>query len=370
MPQIKVLHIIKSLGRGGAEMLLPETLGLHSEKFEFHYIYFLPWKNQMVKEIEGKGGKVTCIPAKNNIELIFKYPALIDYCQKNNIQLIHAHLPWSGFLARLIFKKTGIPVVYTEHNIQERYHKVTKLLNKLSFNWQSAALGVSADASRSINENINPHIPVKTLLNGVNTDKFKRNPKKGTEMRKQYNIPAEAVVIGNIAVFREQKNLPAWLKAFKIIVDQNPDVYGILVGAGPEELKIKALSKDHGLESRLVFPGLQTDTVSYFSAMDIFMMSSSFEGLPVALLEAMSMECAIVSTAAGGVKEVVLDGESGMLCEVNDHQRLAEQCLKVINDQAFLKKLQKAARTRVMDSFSMRNMVNELESTYISVLEK
>lgn len=351
-------------------MLLPETLGLHSDKFEFHYIYFLPWKDQMVDEIKSKGGKVTCFSAKNNAELILKYSDVIKYCKEEGIQLIHAHLPWSGFLARIIFKRTGIPVVYTEHNIQERYHKATKTLNKLSFNWQSMALGVSEDASKSIKKNINPQIPVRTLLNGVNTGKFKRDLQKGIVIREKYNIPADAIVIGNIAVFREQKNLPVWLKAFKIIVEQNSNVYGVLVGAGPEEENIKSLAKEYGLESRLVFPGLQTDTVSFFSAMDIFMMSSSFEGLPVALLEAMSMECAIVSTAAGGVKEVVINGESGLLCEVDDHKSLADLCLKLIQDPVLLKGLQKAARARVTDSFSMRNMVNELESTYISVLEK
>ena len=69
MQKIKILHIIKSLGRGGAEMLLPETLKIHDKtKFEFHTIYFLPWKNQMVEAIENAGGKVTCFSASNNIK--------------------------------------------------------------------------------------------------------------------------------------------------------------------------------------------------------------------------------------------------------------------------------------------------------------
>ena len=99
MQRIKVLHIIKSLGRGGAEMLLPETLKRHNQlEFEFHYIYFLPWKNQMVEAIENAGGKVTRFSAKNNIQLFFQYPKIIKYCKDNNIQIIHAHLPWAGFV--------------------------------------------------------------------------------------------------------------------------------------------------------------------------------------------------------------------------------------------------------------------------------
>ncbi len=160
-------------------------------------------------------------------------------------------------------------------------------------------------------------------MNGVNTDKFTRDLFKGQGIRDQYSIPEEAVVIGNIAVFREQKSIPDWLHAFKIISDSADNVFGILVGAGPLEEHIKTLVKDLGLGNKVFLPGLQTETVSYFSAMDIFMMSSAFEGLPIALLEAMSMSCAIVSTKAGGVVEVIRENEDGILCEVGNIKELS-----------------------------------------------
>ncbi|WP_034920705.1 glycosyltransferase [Gillisia sp. CAL575] len=365
MQKIKVLHIIKSLGRGGAETLLPETLKLHnSEKFEFHYIYFLPWKDQMVDAIEVQGGKVTCLAASNNLKLLQQYPAVINYCKKHAIDLIHCHLPWSGFLGRIVYAKTKIPVIYTEHNIQERYHIITKLLNKSTFNSQSIALGVSKDVSRSIKQHIKPKIPIQTLLNGVNTDKFTRNPLKAQSIRDQYGIPEEAVVIGNIAVFREQKCIPDWLNAFKKISDKNNNTYGLLVGAGPLETEIKTLVKELKLEKNVILPGLQTDTVSYFSAMDIFMMSSAFEGLPIALLEAMSMQCAVISTRAGGVVEVVRDSKDGLLCDVGDTKNMADLAVGLLNDKDKRVAFQNAARARVVDSFSLTNMVSELEKVY------
>src|SRR6186713_1600766 len=110
--KIKVLHIIKSLGRGGAEMLLPETLKLHDkDRFEFHYIYFLPWKNQMVDSIKANGGEVICVAANNNLRLMLKVNEVARYVMENNIQLIHAHLPWAGILARSVGKRTGIPII-------------------------------------------------------------------------------------------------------------------------------------------------------------------------------------------------------------------------------------------------------------------
>jgi len=368
MAKIKILHIIKSLGRGGAEMLLPETLRLHNkEKFEFHTIYFLPWKDQMVPEIEQAGGKVLCMEAANNFKLLSKYKQVAAYCREHKIDLIHAHLPWSGFLARLVYKKTGIPVLYTEHNIQERYHPVTRKLNKLTFNWQSKVLGVSADVSRSINENIKPKIAVQTLLNGVNTKKFNRNLDAAKKIKIKLGVPEEALVIGNIAVFREQKDLVSWVKAFEIINQKFPDVYGLLVGAGPKEEEIKTLIREKGLENRIMLPGLQTDTVAYFSAMDIFMMSSQFEGLPIALLEAMSTGCAIVSTKAGGVIEAVRADADGLLTEVGDFKKLAENSCQLLESNDLRIKMQKSARNRVVSSFGLDNMVKELEKCYLEL---
>ena len=371
MQKIKILHIIKSLGRGGAEMLLPETLKIHDKKkFKFHTIYFLPWKNQMVDALESAGGKVTCFSASNNIKLIQQYSGVVEYCKVNEIDVIHCHLPWAGFLGRLVFSKTKIPVVYTEHNMQERYHIATKTINRFTFNSQSLALGVSEDVSNSIKQNIHPKIPVKTLLNGANTDSFRRDPDLGTKIKRELGIPEDALVIGNVAVFRFQKRLIEWLQVFKEIETKNPNVYGIIVGAGPLEGEIKAELRKLKLENKVFFPGLKTNVKPYFSAMDIFMMSSSFEGLPIALLEAMSMECAIVSTDAGGIKEVIRNGEDGLTCKVEEWTKLSGLCQVLINDSENLSKYKKAARERAVNSFSLKRMVDSLEGIYESLAPK
>ncbi|MCM4158769.1 glycosyltransferase [Antarcticibacterium flavum] len=369
MKQIRILHIIKSLGRGGAEMLLPETLKLHDqEKFEFHYIYFLPWKDQMVKAILDAGGMVKCLEAKDNIRLIAQYKKIINYCKLNHIDLIHCHLPWAGFVGRLVHKKTGVPVIYTEHNMQERYHFATKSLNKFSFNSQNLALGVSEDVTISIRKNIEPNVRVKTLLNGVNTKAFKRS--NNSEIRKNFNIPENGIVIGNVAVFRFQKRLIEWLRVIKKLRETNSNIYGIIVGAGPLEEEVKKEWQDLHLQEIVFFPGLKTDVKPYFDAMDIFMMSSSFEGLPIALLEAMSMECAVVSTDAGGIKEVIREGKDGLTCPVDEWQELSSKVQILLDDPDKLEEYKKAARKRVQEAFSMKRMVMELEECYIEVLNK
>ena len=344
-------------------MLLPETLKLHNkEKFDFHYIYFLPWKDQMVEAIEDANGKVTCFEAKDNIRLLLQYKRIIGYCREHKIDIIHCHLPWAGFVGRLVHQKTGTPVLYTEHNMQERYHVATKTINKLSFNSQSMAFGVSKDVTASIKKNINPSIPVKTLLNGVNTDSFL--PGHQSSIRKDLGIPNDAIVIGNVAVFRFQKRLVEWLQVIDKLRQKNDNVYGIVVGSGPLEEEIKKEWKALELENIVFFPGLKTNVKPYFEAMDIFMMSSSFEGLPIALLEAMSMECAVVSTDAGGIKEVIRNKEDGLICALEKWEKLTGLCQSLIDEPEELRRFKLAARERVVDAFSLKRMIDELEGYY------
>jgi glycosyltransferase involved in cell wall biosynthesis len=310
---------------------------------------------------------VICFSAKNNIQLLLQFPKIIKYCKEHHIQLIHAHLPWAGFVSRIVCKLTKIPTLYTEHNLQERYHFVTKLINKFTFNWQTLGIGVSNDVTQSIQKNIAPSIPCKTVLNGVNTKSFRKgNSEERIRIRNEYAIPQEAILVGTVAVFRFQKRLDIWLQTISEAINKNPNIYGIIVGAGPLEQEIFAKHKELNLEGKVFFTGLKTDVKPYYEAMDIFMMSSSFEGLPIALLEAMSMSCAIVTTNAGGVKEVLQNDVDGIVVDVDHWQELSTALLTLSDDYEKLKYFQSKARERVESAFSIEVMVKQLEQLYLA----
>lgn len=364
---IPVLHLIKSLGRGGAETLLVETLTAHdNNNFSFHYIYFLPWKNQLVAELELAGGIVSNSPAINNLRIIFKFNEIIRYIKQNNIQIIHCHLPWAGFLGRLIHYKTGIPVIYSEHNKQERYHFLTRFINKLTFNAQSLAIAVSNDVKTSIHNLIHPKVPVKTIFNGINTEKYRRNNNAGLKIRSDLGIAADAIVIGSLGVFRTQKRIDCWLELFSKLHHIYPNLRGILVGDGPLKNDIIGKRKSLGLEHVVFLPGLQPIAVDWYSAMDIFMMTSEFEGLPLSLLEAMSCECAVVATNAGGIKEVLVNRVNGFTTEVDQWSELFYAIEFLLSDPTRLKAVSLNARSSVIQNFSIQTMVAHLESTYLN----
>jgi glycosyltransferase involved in cell wall biosynthesis len=369
---IPVLHIIKSLGRGGAEMLLPETLRQHDQqKFKFHYIYFLPWKNQMVSAIEEEGGTVVCIPAKNNAAILLAVRKIAAYVRKHNIQLIHCHLPWAGMAGRMAGRLTGVPVIYTEHNKWERYHKLTYLMNKFTFGSQQRVIAVSAEVANSIKTNYGKANPlVQVVANGTDTVKYSRSQNIGHDIRKELNIPATATVIGITCVFRVQKRLGTWLEIAKALHAKHPDTFFIIVGDGPLREEIHARAKALGTDKYVFFAGLQTETRPYFTAMDVFMMSSEFEGLPIALLEAMSMNCVPACTTAGGIPEVIKDGENGVLVPVQEPMQLVDRLSALLQQPGQVAKMKQAARETVINSFSMKKMVGELEVIYNDLIIK
>lgn len=391
MSRVRVLHLIKSLGRGGAEMLLPETLKVHDrEQFDFHFAYFLPWKDQMVPAIESLGAKAICLKANNNLQMFQRVSTISRYVEEHQIDVIHSHLPWAGVIARLVGKKTGIPVVYTEHNKWERYNKITYWLNKLSFGWQDAAVAVSDDVQQSIRKNAGANFrklvlpaaqEVKinrkaqqpyllNILNGVNIAHFVQDEQAGLQIRQEIGIPADAPVIGTVSVFRFQKRLNMWMEVAADILKRVPNTHFIIVGDGPLKEELLTKRKALGIEDRLHMPGLKTDVKPYFSAMDIYMMSSIFEGLPIALLEAMSCSCAVISTKAGGVEEVVESGISGLLCEVDDHMKLADYGVQLLQNQEQRKALAAGARQRVQTDFSINKMAKQLEELYLFLKEE
>ena len=109
--RIKVLHLIKSLGRGGAEKLIPETALVHDQnKFEFHCLYFYHQDQNILDELQAAGIQTHLIPAKN-LELFFKIKKVKHFVLEQGFDIIHAHLPWAGILARFVGKELAIPIV-------------------------------------------------------------------------------------------------------------------------------------------------------------------------------------------------------------------------------------------------------------------
>ena len=366
---VRVFHLIKSLGRGGAEVLLAEGLAVADrERFGYGYGYFLPWKDAVVNELKATGAEVICFEAVNNARILLAARRVATHLRSWGADVVHAHLPVAGVVARLAGRMAGVPVVYTEHNLMERYHPLTRRLNLATWGMQARAIAVSGDVEESIHRHTGGRDPVQTVLNGVNVQTYCPSVASGAEVRERFGIAPEAPVVGTIAVFRTQKKLDHWMRVARAVLNRLPDTRFIIVGEGPERPAVEAALQEHRLEGAVHLAGFQDQTRPFFAAMDVYLMSSQFEGLPVALLEAMAMGIVPVVTSVGGIPELVEQEISGCLRPFGDVPGLAEDTVRVLEDDDRRRVLSAAARSRVVEGFSMERMQRDLESIYEEVI--
>ena len=369
--KLKVFHLIKSLGRGGAEVLLTEGLAVaERDHYDFGYGYFLPWKDTLVPALGAQGADVVCFEAKDNARILLAARRVAKHLLAWDADIVHAHLPVAGVVARLAGRLAGVPVVYTEHNLMERYHPLTRRLNLATWRMQAQALAVSGEVEDSIRRHSGNQVPVQTVLNGVNTRSYDPANHDGTVVRSEWGIPYDVPVVGTVAVFRTQKRLDHWLKVARRVREAVPETHFLLVGDGPLRAEVDARIREHDLESVVHLAGLQEETRPYFAAFDAYLMTSQFEGLPIALLEAMAMAVPPVVTAVGGMPELVANGYNGYLQPFGMVDGLAERLVQVLQDADHRRALGASARQTVVDGFSMERMQGELEAIYEHVIAK
>lgn len=363
---IKVYHLIKSLGRGGAEMLLPETLRVHDrEAFTFRYGYFLPHKGQVAEDLRGLDAPVDCFGATGNPAILLKAREVAKVIQEWGADVIHCHLPIAGVVGRVVSRLTGIPVVYTEHNTQERYHFLTRRLNLFTLGWNTRIVACSDDVKRSIHDFTGwPDTRVLSLQNGVNTDRFSREADGASPPPPELLPYIDRTIIGTVCVFRTQKRLHHWVDLAHRLYQKQPDLHFIIVGDGPEEEALRRQIAELGMEDAFTLPGRLSEVRPWLKAMDIYLMTSAFEGLPIAMMEAMSMELPVVATSAGGIGEAVRSGKDGLLRPVEHWEELEGDLERLVSDPQLRQSMAASARQRVIDRFSIRRMTVKLEEVY------
>ena len=284
--------------------------------------------------------------------------------------LIHADMPLAGVLARLVGRESNTPTVYTEHNLIERYHPLTRWVHRSTFGWQSCILTVSEEVHASVRRaGGEAKTSVRTLLNGVPVQQVRSEAIRLEELRAELNICSSHQVVGSVAVFRTQKRLADWLAVAAEIARRQSAVTFLLVGDGPEMPMVQAKVRELGLEERIRLPGFREDGRRCLGLMDIFLMTSQFEGLPIALLEAMTLGKAVVATEVGGIPEVITDGHEGRLAPVGAIGSLAQHVEALLKDPAQSQRMGRHGAAKVETHYHIKHRVRAIEKVYAELLD-
>lgn len=362
-----ILWLIKGLGLGGAEKLLTSALPyLDRSRFVYRAGYFLPWKDALVSDMAAAGLPVDCFHVTTMADLTV-VPRLARFCRAQRIDLIHAHLPHPGVVARLAGRLCGVPVVYTEHNVWERLHPAMRLLNRLTIGMNARTIAVSADVAASMRGVAAPRL--QTIDNGIDCARLAESADEAATIRQELAIPADHLVIGKVANFGVKKNHENLLRAFALFLKVQPAATLVLVGQPFDRLPLlQQLAGQLGIAGAIRFAGARDDVPRFLRAFDLFVMASDYEGLPIALLEAMALNVPVVATAVGGIPGVIRDGVDGCLVPAKNPQQLAAKMLQMAADRPQAAVMAERAGRRVREGYDISRMVQQVESLYLEVL--
>jgi glycosyltransferase involved in cell wall biosynthesis len=361
-----VLIVIKGLGRGGAEQLLLSGVPyLDTERYRYQFAYLLPWKDSLVPELTGAGFAVHCLDGARGAGWAGRLRALV---RREGIGLVHAHSPVAAAGVRAVAGRRT-RVVYTEHNLWGRYHRATWAANLATFPRNDHVFAVSGTVADSIRYpgplRLLPMPPVETLHHGL--DPAALPPPGRDGVRGELGIPEDAPVVGSVANFKAAKDHATLLRAAAQVREAFPAVRFVLVGQGPLEAETRRLAGELGLDATVVFAGFRTDATRLMAAFDAFALSSTYEGLPIALIEAMATGCPAVVTRVGGTPEVVADGVQGFLVPPRDPAALAAGLTRLLGDPTLRAGMGAAAADRAQD-FDIRKAVRRMEQVYAQLL--
>jgi glycosyltransferase involved in cell wall biosynthesis len=203
------------------------------------------------------------------------------------------------------------------------------------------------------------------IYNGLDLKLSRRET--ALELRREIGVAADDLVIGTAARLEDQKGLDLLLDAVPLIAQSVPKARVVIVGGGNNERALREQTERMGLGDRVTITGYRVDGVDLINTFDCFVQTSHWEGMPMALLEAMALRKPIVATAVGGVPEVVVDGETGILLPTRDRDALARSLIRVLTDRDEAARLGDAGHQRYRAHFTSAGMIAAYEQLYASV---
>jgi glycosyltransferase involved in cell wall biosynthesis len=216
---------------------------------------------------------------------------------------------------------------------------------------------VSHDLERTLVDKVKVRPPVQVIHNGIDGSRF--GGPKDNGVRRSLGIADDAFVFGTAVVISEQKGITFLLDAAKRVVAEAPEVTFLIAGDGPLRVQLEARSKAEGLEPKVRFLGYRSDIPQLLASYDTYVLSSLWEGLPLALLEALALGLPVVCTTVGGNPEVIEHGKNGFLVPPRDSAALAEHLLKIYRDKDFRARIRTESPKKFEIGFSMDAMVRQ-----------
>lgn len=303
---------------------------------------------------------------------IFKLYRLI---RRFKPDIVHTHTAKAGFAGRIAAWLARVPViVHTFHgHVFRGYFTPTTTgvflaLERFSARLSDTLITLTEGLRRELAEEY--HVARKGRITvlplGLDLDSFAKTPRHRGAFRAAWNIPAKAPLIGIVGRLVPVKNHGLFLQAAARVRQRLPDARFVIVGDGETRAAVEADVDALGLRDCVIFTGWTKDLPPVYSDLDVLVISSINEGTPVTVIEALSAGCPVVTTAVGGLPDLLDQGDLGRLVAPNDPQALADGILDILAKPPDAR----VAQSLMLDRYGIDRLVLDLDGLYRGLLAK
>lgn len=379
MEKIKVIHPITRLILGGAQQNTIDTCDrLNRDRFAASIIAGPETgaEGSLISEVRQRDIPLILLPEivrrPAPLKDLMAVKQMADIFKKEKPHIVHTHSSKTGILGRWAARIAGVPIIIHTvhgwgHHVYKKlfYQKLFTFLEQKSARITDTLIVVSSANSRDgLKDGIGRPDQYRTIHSCIDLEVFAAENSRTAQMKKALGLNPDGRVVGTVGRLSRQKNPLDFVRTADKVKKQFPSTQFVFVGDGPLRRETETLIKAAGLTGDIVLTGLRTDIPELLRCMDVFILTSLWEGLPRVIPQAMACGVPVAANAVDGVCEVIEDGINGFLIPPGNTDLMAAQIVRILKEdslrQTFIRKGQETAGKR----FSLTDMIQKLEALY------
>jgi glycosyltransferase involved in cell wall biosynthesis len=371
VPRSVILYVVNEFSEASSNFLVRHMIaGLDPQRYELHVGSVKPGDGPMARGFAEAGASVAWFGRNGTLRAI---PEMVSYIRRHQVDIVHTHVLKADLAGAVAARLARGPlVISTKHNIAFVPGQSGWLVRDAAY-WPAMLMAdrvvtVSQAHLRELRTRL-PFLGEKLvgIHNGVVPERY-YVPEAREPYRRELGYDEQSVVLLFAGRLVPGKGLPLLVRVVGRLMQSLSQVRLLIVGQGPLGDALRQQTIDLGIQDRATITGFRRDMAQILAAADVFALPSDAEGLPLSLLEAMAAGKAVVVTPVGGVREVVVDGVSGLFVQPRDEIGLESRLLSLVADREKRQQMGERARARVADGFSVQQMVARYDELYQSIL--